>query len=387
MFRRILLLVLDSVGVGEMPDAEDFGDRGSDTLGHVAASRPLDIPHLKHLGIGNIRPLSNIPPADPAAGSFGRATLASPGKDTTSGHWEMMGLILERPFPVYPSGFPPEVLEPFEKAIGRKVLGNYPASGTEIIQELGEEHVKTGRPILYTSADSVFQVAAHEEVIPLEALYRICEIARQILRGKHEVGRVIARPFIGKPGSFSRTERRKDFAVPPYKPTVLDRLYERGIGVTAIGKIASIYCHRGISRELKTKNNSHTATTTLEAIRRFPEGLIFTNFVDFDMLYGHRNDVEGYARALEEFDKTLAAILEALNEDDLLIVTSDHGCDPATESTDHSREYALLLTYGRKALGNQDLGTRKTLADIGATVAENFRTVSPAGESFLQALR
>lgn len=386
MFKRILLLVLDSVGVGEMPDAEDFGDRGSDTLGHVAASRPLDIPHLQRLGVGNIRPLKNIPPADPAAGSFGKAALASPGKDTTSGHWEMMGLILERPFPVYPSGFPTEVIAPFEKAIERKVLGNFAASGTEIIQKLGEEHVKTGRPILYTSADSVFQVAAHEEVIPVEELYRICEIARQILRGKHEVGRAIARPFIGQPGSFTRTERRKDFAVPPHKPTVLDRLHEQSIPVTAIGKIASIYCHRGIACELKTRNNSHTATTTLEAIRRFGEGLIFANFVDFDMLYGHRNDVEGYARALEEFDRTLAAIFEALHEDDLVILTSDHGCDPATESTDHSREYALLLTFGQKAPGNRDLGTRKTLADIGATVAENFRIVSPAGASFLQAL-
>ncbi|MFQ5929738.1 MAG: phosphopentomutase [Acidobacteriota bacterium] len=382
-FRRILILVLDSVGVGEMPDAARFGDEGSDTLGHVAESRPLKIPNLQRLGIGNIRPLSDIPPAHPALGNFGKAALASNGKDTTSGHWEMMGLIPERPFPTYPAGFPRSIIEQFERAIGRKTLGNYPASGTEIIRELGEEHLKTGKPIVYTSADSVFQIAAHEEVIATGELYRICETARRILQGKHQVGRVIARPFVGSPGSFVRTERRKDYAIPPHAPTVLDRLRESNVPVIAVGKIASIYCHRGIHRELKTKNNRDTALTTIQAMDEFSEGLIFSNFVDFDMLYGHRNNIEGYAQALEEFDRVLGEIMAKLDDADLLILTSDHGCDPTTASTDHSREYALLLTFSSSSPGNLDLGTRKSLADIGATVAENFGIPSPAGTSFL----
>lgn len=382
-FKRVILLVLDSVGVGEMPDAERFGDKGSDTLGHVAESRPLAIPTLQRLGIGNIRPLAHIAPASPALGNFGKAALASNGKDTTSGHWEMMGLVLKKPFPTYPAGFPRSLMEEFERAIARGSLGNYPASGTEIIKELGEEHLRTGKPIVYTSADSVFQIAAHEEIVPVEELYRICETARALLRGEHQVGRVIARPFVGQPGHFVRTERRRDYAIPPHTPTVLDHLRENEIHVIALGKIASIYCCRGIEREFKTRNNQDTRRTMLEILPQFPDGLIFANFVDFDMLYGHRNDVAGYARALEDFDRDLQEILNGLGAQDLLILTSDHGCDPATASTDHSREYALILVYGEKATRNRNLGTRSTLADIGATIADNFGVSSPSGKSFL----
>ena len=382
-FNRVLILVLDGVGVGEMPDAANFGDRGSDTLGHVAEFRPLDIPRLERLGIGNIRPLPNIPPAARPTGCHGKAALASHGKDSTCGHWEMMGIILKGAFPTYPTGFPAAIMERFEGEIGRQTLGNYPASGTQIILELGEEHLETGSPIVYTSADSVFQVAAHENVVPPEELHQICQTARRILRGKHQVGRVIARPFTGKPGSFTRTAGRKDYAIPPPLPTVLDRLQESGVPVTAVGKIASIYCHRGIDQELKSINNRDTCSQTLAAMEDFPQGLIFSNFVDFDMVYGHRNNVEGFAMALEEFDTLLGDILERLGNQDLLIITSDHGCDPSTPSTDHSREYALLLAFSLALSGDVSLGVRKSLADIGATVAENFSAASPAGNSFL----
>ncbi len=382
-FRRILILVLDSVGVGEMPDADEFGDTGSDTLGHVAERRALRIPNLQRAGIGNIRPLANIPPAHPAFANFGKMALASRGKDTTSGHWEMMGLVLSKPFPAYPSGFPRDVMDAFEKAIGRGWLGNYPASGTDIIRDLGPEHLRTGCPIVYTSADSVFQIAAHEDVIPIEQLYRMCQAARAILRGEHEVGRVIARPFVGRPGAFVRTERRKDYAIPPFVPTVLDHLHDKGIRVIGVGKIASIYCYRGVDEERKTKNNHDTTEKTLAAMDDLEEGLIFSNFVDFDMLYGHRNDPEGYGRALEEFDEDLPRILAKLRDDDLVVLVSDHGCDPTTASTDHSREYTLLLAYSRAGRSNRDLGTRSSLADLGATVAENFGVGTPAGTSFL----
>ncbi len=386
-FGRVVILVLDSVGVGEMPDAVEFGDAGSDTLGHVAASRQIELPNLAALGLGNIRPLPGIPPARPASGSYGKMALASRGKDTTSGHWEMMGLPLKQPFPTYPEGFPPEVIEAFESAVGRRVLGNRPASGTEIIRELGEEHVRSGNPIVYTSADSVFQIAAHEGIIPIDELYRMCETARAILQGPHRVGRVIARPFIGEPGAFARTERRKDYAIPPLAPTVLDGLQAAGVPVVAVGKIASIFCYRGVDVELKSKNNRDTTVQTLNALRDTPRGLVFANFVDFDMLYGHRNDVEGYARALEEFDRELPSILAALKPDDLLVMVSDHGCDPSTPSTDHSREYCLLLAYGKTLPGDRRLGVRRSLADLGASVAENFGVPSPAGTSFLAELR
>ncbi len=383
-FERIVVLVADSVGIGEMPDAAAFGDEGSDTLGHLAARRPLELPNLVRWGLGNIRPLEHLPPSPEPAASFGRMALAGAGKDTTSGHWEMMGVILEEPFPTYPDGFPPEVMQRFEAAIGRGSLGNVAASGTEIIERLGEEHLRTAKPIVYTSADSVFQIAAHEEVIPIGELYRICETARGILEGRHQVGRVIARPFVGRPGSFQRTARRKDYAIPPPIDTVLDRLQARGVPVTAIGKIASIYCHRGVDRELKTAGNPATAETTLEVLSEGGEGLVFANFVDFDMLYGHRNDPEGYSRALEEFDQDLGRIEAALDSKDLLVVVSDHGCDPTTPSTDHTREYALLLAFAPSQPKGRDLGTRGTLADLGATIAENFGVDSPAGTSFLE---
>lgn len=383
-FKRILLLILDSVGIGAMPDAADFGDEGSDTLGHLATSRWLNLSNMGRLGLGNIRPLQGIPPVDRPIGFFGRAALASRGKDTTSGHWEMMGIILDRPFPTYPNGFPDEVVSAFEKAIGRPVIGNYPASGTEIIQDLGEEHMRTRSPILYTSADSVFQLAAHIDVIPLAELYRACQLARDLLRGEHEVGRVIARPFRGRPGHFERTADRKDFAIPPPVPMVLDALDQIGIPVIAIGKIGSIYCQRGITRELRSRDNRHTFSQTMQAMGELDEGLVFANFVDFDMLYGHRNNPGGYADALEEFDRMLEHFLGRLRQDDLLILASDHGCDPTTPSTDHSREYALLLCCSPAHQPGHSLGTRESLADIGATIADNFGVTAPAGRSFLR---
>jgi phosphopentomutase len=385
-FQRVVWIVLDSVGIGEMPDAAGYGDAGSDTLGNLARARPLNLPHLCNLGLGNIKPIEGLPPAASPVGAYGRCALASPGKDTTTGHWEMVGIHLDKPFPLYPNGFPPEILREFEDRIGRATLGNCAASGTEIIKELGEEHVRTGSPIVYTSADSVFQVAAHEEVIPLWELYKICETAREILRGPHEVGRVIARPFEGEPPNFKRTANRKDYAVPPPKGMLLDRLSERGIPVHTIGKIFDVFLGRGISLYDKTKDNADGMATTLEALEATPAGLIYVNLVDFDQLYGHRNDVEGYARALEAVDDWIPSLTRGLSPEDLLILTADHGCDPTTSSTDHSREYVPLLAYGRKVRGGVNLGTRATLSDIGQTVAETFSARISRGESFLQEL-
>jgi len=380
-FNRVIWIVLDSVGIGAMPDAGAYGDEGSDTLGNIALQRTLHLPNLCALGLGNIRPLTGLAPAERPRASYGKCALASPGRDTTTGHWEMAGIILEKPFPLYPSGFPCEIIEAFEQRIGRKILGNKPASGTEIIQELGADHIRTGYPIIYTSADSVFQIAAHESVIRLDELYRMCEVAREILRGEHEVGRVIARPFTGEPGRFVRTTNRKDFAVPPPAGMLLDALAEKRIPVTSVGKISDIFLGRGIDRSLKTKNNCDGMQETIDTMRDQAEGLIFVNLVDFDQLYGHRNDVEGYARALEAADSWLSHL--DLAPRDLVIVTADHGCDPTTPSTDHSREYTPLLVYGKSAARGVNLGTRATLADIGQTVAENFRTRIPAGSSFL----
>jgi phosphopentomutase len=382
-FNRVVLVVLDSVGIGEMPDAADYGDAGADTLGHTLGSRKVDIPNLRAMGLANIRALP-VPPAERPAGVFGRVATQSRGKDTTTGHWEMGGIITANPFPTYPEGFPPRVIEPFERAVGRKVLGNKPASGTEIIKELGEEHVRTGRPIVYTSADSVFQIAAHEEVIPLERLYHWCEIARGLLTGADEVGRVIARPFVGAPGNFRRTESRLDYAIDPPEQTLLDRVKSAGLAVAAVGKIGSIFCHRGTTEELKAGNNDASVDQTLRALDTTGRGLVFTNLVDFDMLYGHRNDVEGYARALERFDARLPEIQRAMREDDLLMITADHGCDPGDISTDHTREYVPLLAWGVRARAGVNLGTRASLADIGQTVAENFGLVLQAGRSFLR---
>ncbi len=383
MFPRVIWIVLDSVGIGAMPDAADYGDAGSDTLGNIARARHLNLPNLCRLGLANIKPLTGLAPVASPAGAFGRCALRSPGKDTTTGHWEMVGIHLERPFPLYPHGFPREIMDPFERRIGRSALGNKPASGTEIIKELGTEHMRTGSPIVYTSADSVFQIAAHEEVIPLWELYKMCETAREILRGPHEVGRVIARPFVGSAGSFARTANRKDYAVPPPKGMLLDRLAERDIEVYSVGKIFDVFLGRGILDHVKTQDNPDGMRKTLEAMRALERGLIFVNLVDFDQQYGHRNDVEGYAAALEQFDRWLPEFFAQLKDDDLAILTADHGCDPTTPSTDHSREYVPLLVYGPKAQAGVNLGLRATLSDEGQTVAENFGTTIGRGTSFL----
>ena len=385
-FGRVIWIVLDSVGVGEMPDAAAYGDAGSDTLGHIARQRVLRLPNLCRLGLGNIRPLEHLEPAVSPAAAFGRCALASPGKDTTTGHWEMTGIHLTEPLPLFPRGFPPEIMNEFGRRIGRSALGNYAASGTEIIRELGEKHMDTGSPIVYTSADSVFQVAAHEDVIPLWELYKICETAREILRGPFEVGRVIARPFIGEPGAFTRTANRKDFAVPPPRGMLLDQLHDRGVPVYSVGKIFDIFLGRGIVAHEKTSDNADGMAKTLAAMEEQPAGLIYVNLVDFDMLYGHRNDVEGYARALEEADAWLPRLEAQLKPGDLVILTADHGCDPTTPSTDHSREYVPLLAYGPAAQPNIALGVRATLADIGQTVAENFGCRIAHGASFLNAI-
>ena len=385
-FERIVLVVMDSLGIGEMPDAADYGDAGRDTLGHIAEKRGLRVPNFTRLGLANIRTVAGLTPVETPEGAYGKATLFSPGKDTTAGHWEMAGIILDRPFPTYPNGFPAEVIEPFEQATGRKVLGNYPASGTEIIKVLGEEHMKTGQPIVYTSADSVFQVAAHEEVIPIEELYKICQIARNQLVGPHRVGRVIARPFIGKPGSFTRTERRHDYAVEPPRPMLLDILKDAGLEVAGVGKIPDIFLNRGITRGLPGKNNSMALESTVAAIGYFGRGLIFTNLVDFDMLYGHRLDIEGYGKAIEAVDAFLPTLRKALRKDDLLILTADHGCDPLGPSTDHSREYVPVLATGPRVKHGMNLGTRATLADLGQTVAANFGLKIEHGTSFLNEL-
>ncbi len=382
-FQRVIWIVLDSVGVGEMPDAAAYGDVGSDTLGNIARLRTLHLPNLARLGLGNLKSLPHIEPAPHPAGAFGRCALASPGKDTTTGHWEMVGIHLEKPFPLYPRGFPPEIMQEFEGRIGRGTLGNCAASGTEILKELGEEHMRTGKPIVYTSADSVFQVAAHEEVIPLWELYKICETARDILRGPYEVGRVIARPFIGRPGSFARTPNRKDYAVPPPKGMLLDQLEAGHVEVFSIGKIFDVFLGRGIQEHEKTKSNADGMAKTLDALDQLERGLIFINLVDFDQQYGHRNDVEGYARALEEFDAWLPSLERKLQFEDLVIITADHGCDPTTPSTDHSREYVPLLAYRPRKMEGVNLGVRRSLSDIGQTVAENFGTSISQGASFL----
>ncbi|MEC9488079.1 MAG: phosphopentomutase [Halanaerobium sp.] len=384
--RQIIVIVLDSVGIGALPDAEDYGDAGADTLGHLTEELELTIPNLASSGLGKIKELQGINSPKPSA-AYGRMAEKSRGKDTTTGHWELMGIILDEPFPTYPNGFPPEVIEEFTAKIGRKVLGNKAASGTVIIEELGEEHLKTGRPIVYTSADSVFQIAAHEEVIPVEELYKYCRIARGILQGRHGVGRVIARPFIGEPGSFQRTERREDFSLEPQGTTVLDLLVKEGLEVMAVGKIDQIFAGRGITRSSHILDNMDCVDATLEFMAGGDRGLIFTNLVEFDMKYGHRNDASGYAGALEEFDARLPELLAALGEDDYLFLTADHGCDPLYRGTDHTREYVPLLVYGDKVREGANLGTRESFADLGATIADLFAIEPlPSGNSFKQEL-
>jgi len=388
-FERVIWVVLDSVGIGELPDADEYGDVGRSTLGHIAESRPMRLPNLVRLGLGNIAPLKHLPAAEKPMASYGKGATRSPGKDTTTGHWEMAGVWLDQAFPVYKQGFPPEIIKAFEEQIGRKTIGNKPASGTEIIKELGEEHVRTGKPIVYTSGDSVFQIAAHEDVIPIAELYRMCEIARKLLDGKHRVGRVIARPFAGAVGSFVRTPRRHDYAVDPPRPMLLDVLQERHVPVFGIGKIHDIYNGRGVDDYVTTKSNADGMEKLTAATRERKQGLIFCNLVDFDMLYGHRKDVEGFARSLEEFDEALTAYLTLLGARDLLILTADHGCDPDPrwETTDHSREYVPILAYTPGQKAGRNLGIRETLADMGQTVAENFGGEIPHGWSFGTALR
>jgi phosphopentomutase len=385
-FERIIWIVLDSVGIGELPDAVDYGDVGRDTLGHIARSRPLQLPNLVRLGIANIKPFDHLAPLDHPAGSFARGATRSPGKDTTTGHWEMAGIWLDQAFPVYPNGFPESLVEEFERQIGRRTIGNKPASGTEIIKELGEKHMQTGCPIIYTSGDSVFQIAAHEEVILVPELYRMCEIARKLLDGPNRVGRVIARPFTGIPGNFRRTERRHDYAVEPPSPMVLDVLADLKVPVFGVGKIHDIYNGRGVENYVTTKDNVDGMAKLNDALGTQEKGLTFANLVDFDMLYGHRKDVEGFARSLEEFDLLLGPFLSRLQPSDLLLITADHGCDPdpANPTTDHSREYVPILAYTTRTTFGRNLGTRSTLADMGQTVAENFGGTIPHGTSFLE---
>jgi phosphopentomutase len=387
-FERVIWIVLDSVGIGELPDARDYGDVGRNTLGHIAESRPLGLPNLLRLGLGNIAPLKHLAPADSPIGAYGKGATHSPGKDTTTGHWEMAGVWLDQAFPVYPHGFPHDLIAEFEKLIGRGTLGNKPASGTEIIKELGEEHVRTCKPIVYTSGDSVFQIAAHEDVIPIAELYRMCEVARKLLDGPNRVGRVIARPFAGTAGNFKRTTRRHDYAVDPPKPMLLDVLVERSVPVLGIGKIHDIYNGRGVEKYVTTTGNAYGMAKITEALRERKSGLIFCNLVDFDMLYGHRKDVEGFAESLEEFDRMLGPLLALLHATDLLMITADHGCDPDPRwpTTDHSREFVPILVYSPTIRAGVSLGVRSTLADMGQTVAENFGGKIPHGKSFLEEL-
>jgi phosphopentomutase len=383
-FDRICLIVLDSAGIGEMPDAAEWGDAGSDTLGHILESRTVRLPNLQRLGLGNIRTLAELPPVEHPRGAYGKCALRSNGKDTTTGHWEMAGIILDQAFPTYPHGFPPRILDQFVNATGVPgILGNVPASGTEIIKDLGEEHVRTGKPIVYTSADSVFQIAAHEEIIPVPRLYEMCETARAILQGDDQVGRVIARPFIGTPGAFTRTENRHDYAVPPPPENLLPTLSAAGLDVVCIGKVASIYDAMGVTEDLSAKNNDQSIDQTINALGEDSRGLIFSNLVDFDMLYGHRRDVEGYARALEHFDQRLPEIEAAMRPGDLYLITADHGNDPTRPGSDHTREYAPLIGFGPRMQAGVNLGTRGSLADIGQTIADNFGLRLAAGESFL----
>ncbi|MGH9349139.1 MAG: phosphopentomutase [Vicinamibacterales bacterium] len=394
VFTRAIVIVLDSVGIGELPDAAAYGDQGSDTLGHIARAVPLRVPTLVSLGldrlVADLRPggAGNHGRREAGAaplGAYGRMAEASPGKDSVTGHWEMMGIVLDRPFPTFPHGFPPEVVAEFERRIGRRTLGNVVASGTEVIDRLGAEHVATGRPIVYTSADSVFQIAAHEAVIPIAEQYRISEVAFDLVARGLGVGRVIARPFIGTPGRFTRTVNRHDYALEPSGPTLLDLLTEAGVPVVAIGKITDLFAGRGIGRAVPASGDGEGMDRIGDAMEATGRGLIFANLVDFDTVYGHRNDVAGYASNLERFDARLAALLPRLGPRDLLVVTADHGNDPTTPSTDHSREHVPLLLAGAGVRPATDLGTRRTFADLGQTLAANF-AVGPLahGTSFLE---
>ncbi|MGM0548055.1 MAG: phosphopentomutase [Bacillota bacterium] len=371
--KRIILMVMDSVGLGALEDAADYGDQGAATLQHIAAEiGGLKLPNLEKLGLGKIEEVEGLNAEIKAEGAYGKAAEKSKGKDTTTGHWEIAGLISETPFPTYPTGFPAEIMEQFHQEIGRESLANKPASGTVIIEELGAEHLKTAKPIVYTSADSVFQIAAHEDVIPVAELYDYCKKAREILQGEHAVARVIARPFVGEPGNFERTERRKDFSLTPPEPTILDQLKSANLEVNAVGKITYIFNHSGITDSVTTANNMEGVDQTLNYLDTTKKGLIFTNLVDFDQNYGHRRNVEGYAEALKQFDQRLPEIKAKMEADDLLIITADHGCDPTYQGTDHTREYVPILAYGKNVPADFNLGIRASFSDIAASIAEYF---------------
>lgn len=383
---KVILIVLDSVGVGALPDAADYGDEGANTLKNISqVLSGLHLPNLGSMGLGNLTEIKGVKPEKDTLGAYGIMAEKSKGKDTTTGHWEMMGILTTDPFPTFPEGFPQELIQEFEKRIGTKTLGNEVASGTEIIERLGQEHLKTGYPIIYTSADSVFQIAAHEEVVPLERLYEMCKIARNLLVGPYKVGRVIARPFIGKPGNFTRTANRQDYSLKPPQKTLLDVLKENKKQVISVGKIYDIFAGCGITSSYPTRSNQDGIDKTIQAFQELRDGLLFTNLVDFDSKYGHRNNPSGYAQTLEEFDERLPEIWALLDEDTILIITADHGCDPTTPSTDHSREYVPLLVMGDKVKKSYDLKVRESFGDVGATIAEFLGVdFSGYGESFWQ---
>lgn len=388
--KRVFLIVLDSVGIGEMPDAAEYGDEGSNTLKAASTSPYFSMPNMRKLGYFNIDGVDIGEKEAFPKGSFARMAEVSKGKDTTIGHWEIAGVISPTPLPTYPEGFPKELLDEFSKRTGRGVICNKPYSGTDVIRDYGEEHMKTGDLIVYTSADSVFQVAAHEDIVPVETLYEYCQTAREMLQGAHGVGRVIARPFIGTPGNFTRTSRRHDFSLQPPKTTMLDVLSKKGFDVLSVGKIIDIFAEKGITEYVRSDGNADGINKTIEYMKRDFDGICFTNLVDYDMLYGHRNDVDGYAKALTYFDERLPELLDAMRDEDILMITADHGCDPITPSTDHSREYTPLLMVGKPIEAGVNYGTRKSFADISATILNYFGITPentkdfPAGESLIQ---
>lgn len=385
MIKRVILIILDSVGMGALPDADKYGDVGADTIGHVAKfNGGLKLPNMESIGLGLIEGIQNINKVSNPLGCYGKFYEASNGKDTVTGHWEMVGVKSEIPLPTYPNGFPPEIIKEFEEKTGRKVIGNKPASGTEILDELGEEQLKTGALIVYTSADSVFQIAAHEDIIPIEELYKYCEIAREMLTGDNAVARVIARPYLGEPGNFSRTSNRKDYALLPPHATALDKLQEAGVKVMAVGKIEDIFSGKGIYSAVHTKDNMDGVDKTLDYMKTEKEGLIFTNLVDFDMKWGHRNDPKSYGKGLEEFDVRLKEIMQNMESDDILFITADHGCDPTYPGTDHTREYVPFLAYGEPLKKGYNLGTKVGFFNMGQTICDIFNSEKIInGDSFL----
>lgn len=381
---RVIWMIIDSVGIGALPDSEKFGDIDVNTLGNIVKKyKDIKLPNMINMGLGNIDGIDSLNNTESPIGAFGRASEVSKGKDTTTGHWEMTGVLVETPFKTYENGFPKEIIDEFEKRTNRKVIGNKPASGTAILDELGEQQMRTGEVIVYTSADSVFQIAAHEEIIPLEELYKMCEIAREIMMGDNAVARIIARPFIGQPGAFERTSNRRDYSLSPFEDTVLDTIKKSNLEVIGVGKIEDIFNKQGITEAIHTKDNMDGVDQTINYIKKDNKGLIFTNLVDFDSKYGHRRDVEGYKNALEEFDARIPEIIDNMKDDDILIINSDHGNDPTYKGTDHTREYIPILVYGKNVVNGLNLGTRKTFADIGATVADILNVELPKnGTSF-----